>query len=168
MPGSLSGPRPFAGRGPPLEVDIGRLRRGVALEAGLGLAVLCVTASLVQTPTAVESYHPDASVTRTFDVGSRRGTLAVTVTPSRLGPNRVRITVRTDDGRPYRPRQVTASLSQDEHSIGPIVLVLRSTGPGAYVSKPAALDFLGSWTLRVLIRVDAFDETSVTVPVRIT
>ncbi len=77
-------------------VDLDRLRRGVALEAGLGLAVLCVTASLVQTATAVESYHPVVHSTRAFEAGHRSGTVEVTVTPSRLGPNEVR------DHRPLR------------------------------------------------------------------
>jgi len=162
------GTGPFRRRPSVVEVDLGRLRRGVALEAGLVVAVLCVSASLVQTPTAVESYHPIATASRPFEAGTRHGTVEATVTPSRLGPNRVRITVRTDDGQPYRPRQLSASLTQAPQNIGPIALDLRSTARGVYVSKPVPLDFLGVWTLQVLVRVDAFDETPVTLPVRIT
>ena len=76
--------------------------------------------------------------------------------------------MRSTDGQPYRPKQLTASLTQAQQDIGPIALDLRSTAVGVYVSKPVSLDFLGSWTLQVVVRVDAFNETPVTLPVRIT
>jgi copper transport protein len=150
------------------EPDLSRLRRGVAVEAALALVVLSVTAVLVQSPTAVESYHPVASASRPFDASTKRGSVEARVNPSRLGSNRVRITVRDAVGSPYRPKQVTASLTQDQEHIGPIGLRLHSTAAGVYESSPVSLDFLGSWTLAVTLRVDAFDETTVTIPVPIT
>ena len=40
-------------------------------------------------------------------------------------------------------------------------------GPGHYLDQPLALTFPGTWTLSVTIRSDDFDETTVTVPVKI-
>jgi copper transport protein len=157
---------PRARPGPDLP-DLNRLRRGVAVEAALAAVVLAVTAVLVQTPTAAESYHPVTSATRTFDTGRRTGTVTATVTPSRLGPNRVRIALRSAGGVPYRPAQVTAALTQNDQHIGPIPVDLHSSGRGVYVSRPVALDFVGSWSLHVVVRSDAFNETTVVLPVSI-
>lgn len=162
------GAAPFQRRDPASSVDVVRLRRGVAVEVVVAVVLLGVTAVLVQTPTAAESYHPPASATRPFDTGTRSGTVDVAVSPARLGPNRVRITVRGAHGTPFTPAQLTATLTQDAENIGPITLDLRRTGRGGYLSRPVSLDFVGSWTLNVVVRTDAFDETSVTVPVPVT
>jgi copper transport protein len=165
--GTARSPALLPRRRPSTAPDLSRLRRGVAAEAALATVVLAVTAVLVQTPTAAESYHPTTSTTRSFDTGSRAGTVTATVTPSRIGPNRVRLVLRSASGTPYRAAEVTAALTQNDQHIGPIELKLQPSGPGTYVSAPVALDFVGSWSLEVVVRSDAFNETTVVVPVSI-
>jgi len=143
--------------------DLRLLRRGVAAEALVAAVVLGVTAVLVQTPPARESYHPVATATVPFDTGSATGTLRTRLTPARLGRNRVVLRLTGPDGAPYRPAQVTASLTQQQAHVGPLTLRLRPTAPGTFVSDPVALGFAGRWALAVVIRSSAFDETTVDV-----
>ena len=125
--------------------------------------VLGVTAVLVQTPTARESYHPVATATGAFDTGKVQGTLTAVLTPARLGANQVRLRLTTTSGGLYHPVQLTATLTQDAADIGPLPLSLHRTSQGTYQSAPISLGFSGTWTLTAVIRSDAFDEATIAV-----
>ncbi|MGH3508696.1 MAG: copper resistance CopC/CopD family protein [Nocardioidaceae bacterium] len=148
-------------------IDLLALRRGVTVEVVIVVAVLAVTAVLVQTPTALESYHPIVTASRPFSSGSRHGTVSVRVDPARLGANTVRILTTTASGTPYRPAQLTASLSLADQHLGPLALAVRRVGDGSYRTRPTSLAVAGTWTLSVVIRSGPFDETTVVVPVPI-
>jgi copper transport protein len=146
-----------------------RLRWSVSVEVAIVTAVLAVTAVLVNTPTARESYRPPATATAAFDTGGPRGTgkVSVVVTPARLGPNVMRLSVTNLNGQPYRPQQVTVVLALPERNLGPLPVRLTTEGPGTYLSAPAIVTITGQWSLRITIRSDAFDETTVTIPVAV-
>lgn len=150
-----------AGRPP----DLLALRRSVAVEAVVVVAILGVTAVLVETPTGRESYHPIVSATRPFDTGERSGTVAVTVDPAVVGPQSVRIRLTDSAGRDYSPAQVSAALTLPAERLGPLSVALRRTAPGRYLSVAVPVDVRGTWTLAVTVRSDAFDETTVEIPV---
>ncbi len=149
-------------------VDLRRLRRGVVLESVAAVVVLGVTAVLVQSPTARESYHPVASALRTFDTGQVHGSVHAELTPARLGPNRVTLRLLTASGTPYTARQLTATMSQSGAHVGPLPLRLHNVGPGRYVSAPVPLGFRGTWILAVVVRSGPFDETTVTASLPVT
>jgi copper transport protein len=131
------------------------------------LAVLGVAAALVSTPTGGESYHPVVTATQSFDTGNRAGSVTATVRPARLGPQVVRLTVRDTHGRPYRPVQLTASLTLPSRGVGPEQLRVRRVGTGRYRTAPQVVGVAGTWTLSVVVRSSAFDETTVQFPVPI-
>jgi copper transport protein len=149
-------------------IDLRRLRRGVVVEAALAAVVLGVTAVLVQSPTALESYHPVPSASQSFDTGTVRGTVTAALTPARLGPNHVQLRLTDASGTAYRPKQVTAALSQEADDVGPLPVELHTTGPGTYESSPVSLGFSGTWTLSVVVRSDAFDEATVALELPVT
>lgn len=164
--GPGSGERPGADG---VTVTLARLRWSVTVEVVIALAVLAVTAVLVNTPTGRESFAPSARATVAFDTGGPggRGSIGLTVTPARLGSNQVRVSVTGSTGKPYRPQQIQAALSLPARHLGPLPVPLTPDGRGRYLGGPVTVTITGQWQLRITIRSDAFDETSVTVPVTV-
>jgi copper transport protein len=150
-------------------VTLRKLRWSVTAEVAIATAVLTVTAILVNTPTARETYKPPATVAAAFDTGGPggTGTVSVVVTPDQLGPNQVRLSLTTTSGQPYQPAGVIASLALPDRNLGPLPVQLTAQRGGVYVSAPVVASFTGQWQLRVTIRSDAFDETTVVLPVPI-
>jgi copper transport protein len=150
-------------------VTLTRLRWSVSVEVAIVTVVLAVTAVLVNTPTARETYRPPATATVAFDTGGPQGTgkVSVVMTPARLGSNVLRVSVTNANGQPYRPQQITAVLALPERNLGPLRVKLTTEGPGTYLSAPAIVTITGQWSLRITIRSDAFDETTVTIPVAV-
>jgi copper transport protein len=150
-------------------VTLARLRRSVIAEVVIAASVLAVTAVLVNTPTARETFTRPASATVAFNTGGPggRGSIAVTVTPARLGSNQLSVSITGSAGRPYRPQQVQAALSLPARQLGPLAVRLTSAGPGHYIGGPVTVTIIGHWQLQITIRSDAFNETTVTVPVSI-
>ncbi|HEY7142833.1 MAG TPA: copper resistance protein CopC [Streptosporangiaceae bacterium] len=146
-----------------------RLRWSVALEATIAAFVLGVTAILVNTATARESFTPAASAAVAFNTGGPGGSgeVSITMTPAVLGPNRVTMSVTSSAGKPYRPRQIEAFLEMPARHLGPLAVSLTPDGPGRYISKPVTVSIAGQWRVGIVIRSDAFDETSVFVPVSV-
>ena len=147
-------------------VTLRRLRGSVAAESVIALVVLAVTAVLVNTPTARESYFPPANAAVSFNAGSPggRGTVSLTVTPARLGPNQFRVSVTTSGGQPYRPGQLDAALVLPARHLGPLPVRLTPAGPGRYLAGPAVLSTAGRWQLQITIRSDASGQASVAIP----
>jgi copper transport protein len=150
-------------------VTLSRLRWSVAAEAVIASAVLAVTAVLVNTPTARESFKPPVSAAVAFDTGGPdgRGNVSVTVTPAVLGTNQVRISVTGSTGRPYSPQQIDAALVLPARHLGPLPVALKQDGAGRYASGAVTVAITGQWQLQITIRSDAFDETTVVVPASI-
>jgi copper transport protein len=150
-------------------VTLTRLRWSVSIEVAIVTAVLAVTAVLVNTPTARETYRPPTTATAAFDTGGPQGTgrVSVVVTPARLGPNVFRVSVTNVNGQPYRPQQIAVALALPERNLGPLPVQLTMEGPGTYLSAPVIVTITGQWSLRITIRSDAFDETTMTIPVSV-
>lgn len=150
-------------------VSLRRLRWSVALEATIAAFVLGVTTILVNTATARETFTRPASTAATFNTGGPggRGQVSITMTPAVLGPNKVAILVTSSAGKPYRPRQIEVFLEMPARHLGPLAVSLTPDGPGRYMSKPVTVSISGQWRLQITIRSDAFDETSVFVPVSV-
>jgi copper transport protein len=146
-----------------------RLRWSVSVEVAIVTIVLAVTAVLVNTPTARESYAPPASAAAAFNTGGPQGAgnVSVEVTPARLGPNQLRVSVTNDKGGPYRPQQIEAVITLPARDLGPLPVKLTAERPGTYLSAPVILTLTGQWQVQITIRSDAFDETTVTMPVSV-
>ena len=147
-------------------VSLRKLRWSVAAETVIAATVLAVTAVLVNTPTARESYSPPVAATASFNTGASggSGSISITVTPASVGPNQFRLVVTGRNGKPYRPQQIQAGLVMPARNIGPLPIRLARTGPGRYQGGPAVVSTSGQWQLRVIVRSDAFDEATVLLP----
>jgi copper transport protein len=160
-----AGPPPGAAWAPVLR----RLRRSVAAELGIAAAILTLSAVLVNTATGREAYAPAVSASQAFSTGGPggSGTVHVSAAPARLGPNTIEVSFTKSGGQAFVPAQVTAALYFPSRKIGPLPVTLIRTAPGHYRALDATVTFTGQWTLQVIVRSDAFDETSVTFPLGI-
>lgn len=150
-------------------VTLRRLRWSVSVEVAIVTAVLAVTAILVNSPTARETYNPPATASTAFNTGGPGGTgrVSVVVSPARLGPNQISLSVTNDIGQPYRAQEVDAVVALPQRNLGPLPVTLIQKQPGSYLSAPVILTLTGQWQLEITIRSDAFDETTVTIPVSV-
>jgi copper transport protein len=150
-------------------VTLRKLRWSVAAETIIVSAVLAVTAVLVNTATARETFTRPVSAAVAFSTGGPggRGNVSITVTPAVIGPNQVRVSVTDSAGRPYSPRQIEVSALLPARHLGPLPVALRQDGAGRYASGSISVPIAGEWQLQITIRSDAFDETTVSVPVRV-
>jgi copper transport protein len=146
-----------------------RLRRSVATELGIAAVILAVTAVLVNTATGRESYAPPVSASQAFNTGAAfgAGIAHVLAEPARLGPNAIEISFTRANGQAFLPAQVTAALYFPDRNLGPLPVTLVQTAPGKYRAVNATVTFTGQWRLQVIVRSDAFDESSVTFPLEI-
>jgi len=149
---------------------LARLRRSVALEAGVALVVLALSSILVESQpgrTEQAAQTGPTQATLAFNTGTASGTITVYVGPGTEGQNQAHLYLNNAKGLPYDAAQLTLQFSLPAQDLGPLTATVEHDGPGHYVDEPLALGFPGTWTLSVTIRSDDFDETTLTVPVRI-
>ena len=140
------------------------LRRSVAVEVGLAVAVLATTAALVNAVPGATAVDDAPAATGGLFNATIHGSLTavqVTVDPAAVGPTEVEINIAAHDGSPLDPEEVTASLTLPERDVGPLDLTLQPIGPGQYVSVDAQIPFSGTWELQVVARTTDIDQDRV-------
>jgi copper transport protein len=144
------------------------LRRSVAAEVALAVAVLAVAAALVNAvpgATAVDDANAATGGLFNTTVHGSLTAIQVTVDPAAVGPTEVEINVSAHDGSSVDPEEVTSSLTLPERNIGPLDLTLQRLGPGQYVAQGAQIPFSGTWELEVVARTTDIDQDRVIVEV---
>lgn len=147
-----------------------RLRRSVALEAVVALVVLALSSILVESQpgrTAEAAQSGPTNATLAFDTGTASGTITIYVGPGTEGPNQAHLYLNNAKGLPYDAAQITLSFTLPAQKLGPLTATVVRDGPGHYLDQPLTLGFPGTWTLNVTIRSDNFDETTLSLPVKI-
>ena len=147
------------------DVSRSRLRRSVLAELGVALAVLGVTAALVNAVPA------DQAVAQpfTYSVTTLGVQVNAIVSPAVAGPtNQIHVYVLSSAGTPRAVPELDLSLSLPSESIGPLTIPLTLEGPGHYYADNVDIPVAGSWVMKLTVRTDAIDEQEVTttVPVR--
>ncbi|WP_371778268.1 copper resistance CopC/CopD family protein [Streptosporangium subroseum] len=148
-----------------------RLRRSVAGEVVLGIAVLSITAVLVNTAPARASYAPPVDSTVPFPAdaadaipGLRGGSVEVKIEPARLGGNVADIYINGRDGSLVTVPEVSGALESRDRTIPALPVKVVAAEPGHYVANSMSIPYPGDWVLRLDIRISDFDETPVRVP----
>jgi copper transport protein len=146
-----------------------RLRGSVVVELAVAAVILAFTSLLVNTATGREAYAPTVNASQQFNTGGPGGigTVHLFITPARIGPNTIQVFFTKPGGGTFVPVQVQANLYFNAKGIGPEPVSLETTVPGQYRNDNVTVTFTGQWILQLIIRSDAFDETSVTFPVGI-
>lgn len=147
------------GRGMPM------LTRTVRFEAVGLLLVVAVTGALVN----IRPASDEAGIT-----GAYQTTVAVTddvsmdviVDPNRAGRNEVHLYLVDETGRPVEDvEEVRLRLELPARDIGPIERDPFVAGPGHWQLNGRELSIPGTWEIRVIVRLDRFDERTISVPV---
>lgn len=145
-----------------------RLRRTVGFEAVAMVAVLAVTAALVNvTPARAEVTGP-ASVTVPFGEGPfADGNLNVVVDPASAGTTQMHLYVLEPSGRPTDQPidELTVELSLPSSGIGPIRREPSVAGPGHYQLDGNDFAVPGRWEIEVIARIDTFEQVRATIEV---
>jgi copper transport protein len=168
--GRVAGPMPLpAGPGamratpdlPDPEDTVRRLRSAVWYEVAFAVAVLAVTALLVNAAPARA-----ADVARPFAATISSGTNGVqydvSVTPARVGPNQVHITATKPTGEVAPLVGISATLSNPDKGVAPIDVKLLKVGGTHYQSTGVTIPFAGKWRLEIKGLVSDVDEAAAT------
>ncbi len=147
------------------------LRRSVGVEVGLAVAVLAVTALLVN---AVPGTTADDDAASEGGGGGGpfstvvHGSIAavdIAVDPAAVGPADVRIGISDHAGGSLETEEVTASLTLPDRDIGPLDVPLVAGSPGQYAAEGVEIPFAGVWQLEVVVRTSDIDQDRVTAEV---
>ncbi|BBE72595.1 CopD family protein [Oharaeibacter diazotrophicus] len=135
-----------------------RLRRNVAAEIAIGLAVLAVVGLFRFTPPPRALAAAEAAPVA-FHVHTLPVMADVEIAPGRAGPVRFEATLMTGDFGPLDPREVRIEATNAGAGIGPIraALVRRD---GRFVADGLLLPAPGRWALRLVVLIDDFHQES--------
>lgn len=138
--------------------------RLVGTEVGLAVAVIAITAVLVNLAPARVTAGVDGPFTTEVALGPYR--LDVLVDPARVGENAVHLTASTAAGAPAPIEQMQVLFRLPAEGIGPLVAEGVRLAPGHYVVQGRHVSVAGRWILEVVARSGRFDEARVQVPIR--
>lgn len=140
-----------------------RLRISVAVEVVFLVAVLAVTALLVNSAPARTTANAPFSAT----VPGKGLNFEVLLVPARTGPNELHLTVLQTSGVLADVLSTDVEMSNPEKGIAPIKVTLVRLGPGHYTSTGLTIPFSGNWQLSMKSLVTDVDEVAVTTTVPI-
>jgi len=143
------------------------LRRSVAGEVAVGIAVLIVTAILVNAQPA-RSQLVSGPVAKTVKAGSGSDSMLVNiiVDPARVGKNAVHIYTLTPQGGTLASR-ISAQLRNVKQGIAPINIDLAKAGPNHSTTSDLVIPTPGTWQFIVHALRGTDDDTAVTIDVPI-
>jgi copper transport protein len=132
------------------ERTIAGLRRSVGAEVLFGIAVLAVTALLVNAQPARSALQPKL-FSGSVSAGSGEGamTIEVTVDPARVGLNQIHVYTLTPKGADLTVRGISAKLVDGNTSV-PAGLV--KAGPNHYLTNAAAIPTAGTYQMLVEVQ----------------
>jgi copper transport protein len=142
----------------------GSPRATVAGEAFLGVAVLGVTAALVNTAPARVAYVDPIDTTVAGPAGSR---VEVKIDPAKQGVNVADVYLERRGGTLLQVPELTARLRPRDGRAGPLDVAFGAAEPGHYVASRMVVPYPGDWTLRLQIRTSAIDESDIDLPITI-
>lgn len=141
---------------------VASIRRGIVVEAVLGVAVLSLTAGLVALSPVTSGSRDSASVTLTQNDYIAN----VTFTPTVVGLSQVHVIVTPPGGSLSPVVNVSARISLPEKNIPAIPVQMASVGTNHW-SGVVQVPYPGNWSLQVLVKPDANSVVSFATTVRI-
>jgi copper transport protein len=141
------------------------LRRTVSVEALVMVAVLAITAVLVNTTPARDASGLSGIFSATVPMGN--GSVNLVVDPDRAGQNSVHLYLLDEAGRNRDVESLTLEFSLPANDIGPIDRDAFLVGQGHYQVDGGDLSIPGEWTITVKARVDKFTQQTADVHVTV-
>jgi copper transport protein len=131
-------------------------RRSIRVETVLGVAILAVTALLVNAQPARSALaQPYAAELVADDL-----LIDLTIDPAKAGPTEIHVYTLTPTGAVAEVEELTLSLTLPSRDIGPLEVPLERAGPGHFSAYDVEIPLPGEWTVDVQALVDEFTEAT--------
>jgi len=147
---------------PEVRAEWRNLRRSVWAEALLGIAILAVTAVLVNATPAVTAGAGSGEGAAGVTMRSAKVVIDVTVAPAQAGRNDIHVSTFTPAGAPMDVAELTVSFDLPSRKIAAIDVPLRKLGPGHYLSPGFNIPIAGDWRVVGKARLTDVDEVTLT------
>ncbi len=150
------------------EHEVRRLRHSVLAEVVIGIAVVAVTALLVNAAPAKVAASQRGGGVAGVTLKSSQVWVDLSITPGVApGSNDVHVTAILPSGAPINLQDLTATIDYPSRHIAPLTIPLRRLGPGHYLSPGFTIPFAGSWRVTTHALLSQFDEVTLagTVPI---
>jgi copper transport protein len=139
--------------------ELGNLRRSVWAEVLVAVAVLAVTALLVNAPPAKNALAQPGTVGAIgVTMKSDKVWVDVTMVPGRRGANQLHVSTFTPQGRPKQVEEVTVTLSLPDRKIASIDVPLQLLSDGHYLAAGFNVPIAGTWRVTAKVVVSEFVE----------
>ena len=138
-------------------------RRSIRVETALGIAILAVTALLVNAQPARSALSQPYSAELVAD----DLLIDVTIDPAKAGPTDIHVYALTATGAVAQVEELALELSLPERDLGPLEVPLERAGPGHFSAYDVEVPLPGDWTIEVRALVDDFTEATARDTVRI-
>ena len=143
--------------------DMARLRRAIAIEVVIALAIVSVTSLLMSSnPSAASAGRPFSSTLYDGDY-----LVSITVDPGRVGPNEMHLYLQDISSSLNQPDEISVQITDPSREIAPIDIPVTRSGAGHFTGYDATFPYAADWTLTVQARYNEFDEVSFTAVVPI-
>jgi copper transport protein len=142
-----------------------RFLQAASLELALMVAVVGVTAVLVNAPPAKSEAEMHGPATAEVMVGDLE--THVTVEPAMAGPNQIHLTFMGQGGEPPELAEVRVSATLASVGIGPLRYRAKEAAHGEWTVPNARLTIPGDWQLRIEARRGEFELLTETVSISI-
>jgi copper transport protein len=134
--------------------EVRRLRRSVAAEVVIALAILAVTALLVNAaPARSEEASPISMTLKSSQVW-----VDVVIAPGVAGGNDIHLTALPVGDTVVNVENMTAQLTRPGEDLPPFTVPLRKLGPGHYVSPLYDIPYSGEWRMTLRVTLGATDQ----------
>lgn len=148
----------------PDRATVAQLRRVVGAETAIAVAVLAVTALLVNAQPA------RSALAQPFSSEMRNEMVVVNVTldPAKAGPTDLHIYTLSPTGQQLEVQDLTARFTLPSDDVGPLTVDVERAGPGHFSAYDFNLPLRGDWTLEVKALLSDIDEATLTttIPVK--
>lgn len=139
-------------------------RRSIRVETAIGLAVLAVTALLVNAQPArsalAQPYAAELSAGDELLVN-------LTIDPAKVGPTEIHVYTVEPTGAVAEVTELTMTLSLPEREVGSLEVPLQRAGPGHFSAYDVQLPLPGEWTVDIAALLDEFTEANATDTLRV-
>jgi copper transport protein len=145
---------------PEVRTEWRNLRRSVWAEAFLGIAILAITAVLVNAVPAVTANAGNDEGAAGVSMQSDQVVVDVTVAPARAGRNDIHVSTFSPAGAPLDVQELTVTFDLPSRGIPPIDVPLRKLGPGHYLSPGFDIPIAGEWRVTAKALLSDVDQVN--------
>jgi copper transport protein len=143
-------------------IELRNLRRAVWIEVAAAVAILAVTALLVNAAPAKTAFAGNfASNAVGVTLKANKIWVDITITPGRKGANDVHISTVQPDGAPKDVQDLTITFALPSDKIAPIKVPLRKLGPGHYLAPGFVVPINGTWRVTAKVLLSQFNLVSI-------